>query len=61
MTKCCRTDVTILSIGVAMVESVNSAADGIYQATEKLNDYEIKLVNSTDGEHEEAQLMTTYC
>ena len=44
MTKCCRTNVTILSISVAMVESVNSAADGNYQATEKLNDYEIKLV-----------------
>ena len=43
MTKCCCTDVTILSIGVAMVESVDSAADGNYQATEKLNDYEIKL------------------
>ena len=43
MTKCCRTDVTITSISVAMVESVDSAADGNYQATEKLNDYEIKL------------------
>ena len=44
MTKCCRTDVTIMSISVAMVESVDSAADGIYQAAEKLNDDEIKLV-----------------
>ena len=29
---------------VVMVESVDSAADGIYQVTEKLNDDEIKLV-----------------
>ena len=43
MTKCCRTDVTIMSISVAMVESVDSAADGNYQATEKFNDNEIKL------------------
>ena len=43
MTKCFRTDVTIMSISVAMVESVDSAADGNYQATEKLNDYENRL------------------
>ncbi len=43
---------------------MNSAADGNYQATrlatEESNDYKIKLVPTqpTDGEHEEAQLMT---